>query len=70
MVNEAQGPGGAVQARVQAVIQVGQALPLPLSAVGVLQLRAAVGERRDQVSLELSWLAHVSSLGSSVKGGS
>lgn len=33
MVNEAQGPGGAMEASMQAVIQVGQSLSLLLSAV-------------------------------------
>lgn len=33
MVNEAQGPGGAMETGVQAVIQVRQALPFLLSAV-------------------------------------
>ena len=45
VVDEAQWPGGAVQPGMQAVVQVGQALSLLLSAVGGLQLGAAVTER-------------------------
>lgn len=44
VVDEAQRPGGAVQPGMQAVVQVGQALSLLLSAVGGLQLGAAVTE--------------------------
>ena len=45
VVDEAQWPGGAVQPGMQVVVQVGQALSLLLSAVGGLQLGAAVTER-------------------------
>lgn len=41
MVNEAQGSGGTVEACVQTVVQVRQALPLLLPAVWGLQLGAA-----------------------------
>lgn len=58
VVNEAQGPGGAVEARVQTVVQVGQALPLLLSAVRGLQLRAAGVEGGEaKVNQRLAWLA-------------
>ena len=58
MVNEAQGSGGAVEACVQTVVQVRQALPLLLPAVWGLQLGAAVVEGGEaKVSGRLSWLA-------------
>lgn len=58
MVNEAQGPRGAVEARVQTVVQVRQPLPFLLSAVWGLQLRAAVREGGEaKVSQRLAWLA-------------
>lgn len=52
-----------MQPGVQAVVQVRQALSLLLSAVGGLQLGAALTEEGgDRVSLELSWLAHLPSV--------
>lgn len=71
MVNEAQGPGGVVEARVQAVVQVGQALSLLLSAVWGLQLWAAVMDGGGGQGQSWAFLAGLSplSLGSSVKLG-
>lgn len=72
MVNEAQGPGGAVEACMQAVVQVRQSLPLLLSAVWGLELGAAAMEGvRGQGQLRAFWAGPSPlSLGSSIKLGS
>lgn len=62
VVDEAQWPGGAVQPGVQAVVQVRQALSLLLSAVGGLQLGAAVREESGGLGQSRALLAGPSPL--------